>query len=288
MKSIKTRLTILFTLFCCLGILSQPLFAGESRVYDQASLFTSSEIQSLEDAISTLVATYQMDIVIVTTDDAQGATSQDYADDFYDYNGFGIGEDKDGLLLLIDMDNRNVYISTTGLAIRHLTDARINALLDNVTPYLSDGDFYRASTTFLRKVEGYFKAGIPSNQYNQDEYNNIDPYEPTKREPFKNNSGEYPSGSSLALSIGASLIGAFLIAFITRAIIMYTYKHPRFTTPETKPLRNSVHYTERIDQFITSHTTSVKIQSSNNSGGGRSSTHHSSSGRSHGGGGRGF
>ena len=28
----------------------------------------------------------------------------DYADDYYDYNGYGLGDNKSGLLLLIDMD----------------------------------------------------------------------------------------------------------------------------------------------------------------------------------------
>ena len=51
----------------------------------------------------------------------------------------------------------------------------------------------------------------------------------------------------------------------------------------------SIHYTQREDRFVTSHTSRVKIQTNNNphgSGGssGASSVHHSSSGRSHGGG----
>ena len=36
----------------------------------------------------------------------------------------------DGLALLIDMDNREITVSTSGIAIRYLTDERIENILD--------------------------------------------------------------------------------------------------------------------------------------------------------------
>ena len=53
---------------------------------------------------------YNMDAVIVTSNNLNGKSQQDYADDYFDYNGYGVGEDKSGLLLLIDMDDRKVWI----------------------------------------------------------------------------------------------------------------------------------------------------------------------------------
>ena len=54
-------------------------------------------------------------------------------------------------------------------------------------------------------------------------------------------------------------------------------------------LKDSVTINKRDDRFITTHTTSVRINDTSSSGGsygGGSSIHRSSSGRSHGGGGR--
>jgi len=48
--------------------------------------------------------------------------------------------------------------------------------------------------------------------------------------------------------------------------------------------KDSIKITLRNDVFLTTHTSSVRINNSSSSGG--SSTHRSSSGRSHGGGGR--
>lgn len=48
--------------------------------------------------------------ISVTTDDALGKISMEYADDFFGNGGFGVGNDYDGILFLIDTDNREVYI----------------------------------------------------------------------------------------------------------------------------------------------------------------------------------
>ena len=45
-------------------------------------------------------------MVIVTVDDTRGKKARDFADDFFDYNGFGYGRDRDGILLLIDISDR--------------------------------------------------------------------------------------------------------------------------------------------------------------------------------------
>ena len=58
------------------------------------------------------------------------------------------------------------------------------------------------------------------------------------------------------------------------------------TTANHYLVKDSIIINQRSDRFITTHTTSVRINDSSSSSGGGSSTHRSSSGRSHGGGGR--
>lgn len=272
---------LLLLLICMVSIISYPLQANEVKVYDYANLFTLDEVENLETTISSILANYQIDVGIVTTDDVEGKTTMAYADDFYDKQGYGVGSNTDGLLFLIDMDNRVPHISTCGLAIRYFTDARIEHMLDTVYDYLADGDFYGAASAFLSQVQGYLDSGIPDNQHNI----SVTP----PHVPFKNQYGEPLNITSILLSIVSAAISAFIIALITRYIIAYRYKKPRYTTQQTRPDDMSIHYTQREDRFVTSHTSRVKIQTNNNphgSGGssGASSVHHSSSGRSHGGG----
>lgn len=285
-----------FYMLCFVG------FAAEVKVYDLANLFTLDEVDKLQESATSLAETYQMDVGIVTTDDANGKSAQEYADDFYDENDFGYGHNKDGLLLLMDMDNREIYISTCGLGIQYFTDLRISNMLDSAYNYISNGDYYNAATDFLKQIETYLDKGIVSNQNTtqrpfsdpREDYNH--PYMQEvapEHKPFTTSSGEPLNAQSIILSVVVSLLGAFIIAIVIRTAVHYSYKNPRVTTPQTRPDDLSVHYTQKEDRFVTSHTSRVKIQTNNHSGGshgasGRSSTHHSSSGRSHGGGGRKF
>ena len=277
-------------------------FASGIKVYDFASLLTLDEIETLQEKATSLADTYQMDIGIVTTEDTKGASAMTYADNFYDENGFGYGIDKDGLLFLIDMDHRELYISTCGKGITYFTDLRISQMLDSIYYFASDGDYYGAATDFLDQVTLYLEAGIPSNQHTverpfsdpREDYH--DPYMQEalpSHKPFTNRLGQPLTAKSISLSIIIALLGAFILAFIARAIVCYMYKHPYRTTPQTKPNDLSVRYTKREDRFVTSHTSKVKVQRNPPPGGpsgasGRSSMHHSSGGHSHGGGGRKF
>ena len=71
-----------------------------------------------------------------------------YADDFYDYNGYGYGDSRDGILLLISMEERDWRISTCGYGITVFTDAGQEYISDKFLPYLSDGDYSEAFTKY--------------------------------------------------------------------------------------------------------------------------------------------
>ena len=302
MRILKKQLGYLLMFLLSFYVLCFAGFAAEVKVYDLANLFTLDEVDKLQESATSLAENYQMDIGIVTTDNANGKSAMEYADDFYDENDFGYGHNKDGLLLLIDMDNREIYISTCGLGIQYFTDLRISKMLDSAYNYISNGDYYNAATDFLKQVEIYLDKGIVSNQNTtqrpfsdpREDYNN--PYmqeAAPEHKPFTTTSGEPLNAQSIILSVVVSLLGSFIIAIVIRTAVSYSYKNPHGSSPQTRPDDLSVHYTQKEDRFITSHTTRVKIQTNTNSGGshgasGRSSTHHSSSGRSHGGGGRKF
>ena len=66
------------------------------------------------------------------------------------------------------MDNREAYISTSGIGIRYLTDARIESVLDTVFDEgLSNGDFYGAALGFLKGARKYLEAGMKDNIMSQ-------------------------------------------------------------------------------------------------------------------------
>lgn len=225
--------------------------AGQNRVYDYAGLFTTAETQELEESAAEYREKTNLDLVIVTIDDAQGKTSREYADDFYDYNGFGVGSDHSGALLLIDMDNRMAYLSTTGKAIGILTDSRIQEITDEVASYVGDGEYAKGARVFLEKTDEFVNPNI--------------------------------TGMLLIALVLAVLVGAGSVAGV-----WYKYTHGHKADQYELDKNSSLNLSQREDIFMGRFVTSRKIPRNTGGGGGGSSTHTSSSGTTHGGGGSRF
>lgn len=272
-KPVAYRLwSILFVFILLSNALGTTAFAAEARVYDAAGLFSPSQKDALETEIGTLKEELSIDLVIVTTSNAQGKSAREYADDFYDHGGFGVGGVKSGALLLIDMDHREVYISTCGTAIDYLTDARIERMLDCVQPKVKEGDYSGAASAFLEEAERYIRSGKPEGQYRYEE-------PMTLSERFHSIT---PARLLLftVISLGVGLLCACLVA------TKYQSGYKKNSYPFQQKSR--LHMIENQNIFLHRHVTSRRIPRNNGYGGGGSSTHSSSSGTTHGGGGRDF
>ena len=248
--------------------------AQEGNVYDYASLLTDSEMQSLNEDIEALEEESGWNVYAVTTNDAEGKSAVAYADDFFDSHS---SEQEDGVALLIDMDNREITISTGGEAIRYLTDSRIDSILDDAYTDISDGRYGACFETMLDGVTGYYHAGIPDGQYNYD-----------------TETGEISVHRELAIT---ELLIALAVAIgagaLVYGIVVGKYRL-KFNTDRYDFRKNGrVKLIVKEDNFINQTVTHRHIPKQTSSGGGggssnRSSTHRSSSGRSHGGGSRKF
>ena len=96
---------------------------SSDNVIDTLNYLTQEEVNSLQSTIEEIQDSKNLDLVVVITDNVEGKTSRDYADDYYDYNGYGLDSSYSGALLLVNMYDRETWISTTGRAIDILTDA---------------------------------------------------------------------------------------------------------------------------------------------------------------------
>lgn len=129
------------------------------KIYDYAKLIPEEKEQKIYEKIKKFISSYNMDMVIVTIDENPKSSSMDYADDFYDYNKFGIGANKSGVLFLIDMSNRKMWISTTGDAIEIYNDKRIDAILDYTYDKISKKDYSGCAEQFIKYATYFAKKG---------------------------------------------------------------------------------------------------------------------------------
>ena len=61
--------------------------SGQPRVFDQAGLFSETEIIQLEEKIAQCRKSTKMDVVIVSAYADGERSAEEYADDYYDYGG---------------------------------------------------------------------------------------------------------------------------------------------------------------------------------------------------------
>ena len=96
----RNTLLILSILLLALCLI-QPAFAADdiSSLVDEADLLTDSEEAALSRKLDEISLRQNMDIVIVTVFSTEERTAAEYADDTYDYSGYG----DDGILLLISL-----------------------------------------------------------------------------------------------------------------------------------------------------------------------------------------
>ena len=180
----------------------------------------------------------------------------DYADDYYDYNGFGCGEDRDGALLLISMEPRYVYISTCGSGLKILGGEKWDKVIDDFYTELKAGEYDEVANIYIDSVESYIR------QY--------------KMQPY------------------ILIVIALAIGFIIASIVVKSMKKKNISVVTQSGaaqyiVPGSFVLNAQNDTFLYRNVTRTAIpkesSSSGSSGGG---SHTSSSGTSHGGGGRSF
>lgn len=232
------KVIFVFALILALAI---PVFASGELLVDEADILTNREEEKLLQQLEQASDQYGMDIVIVTVDGIDHDYIRDYADDYYDYNGYA----DDGVLLLVDMEQRQWWITGTGEGVDIFTGSVIDDIGDEIEPYLADGDYARAFETYIEQCVYYIE----------------DPFE---------------VGGTLLVCLIIGLVAALIVTGIFRSQLKSVRRKAEardYMTP------GSMVVTQAHELYLYSNTTRIRRQQ-NSSG-----THRSSSGRSHSGGG---
>ena len=260
-------------------ILNTKKVEASEKIYDFSDILTDEEEQQLKTKIDQFIQDNNMDMVIVTDSFAYSydKKNEEYADDFYDYNDFGMNFDyNSGILLLRNTYPADPYyhMSTTGNAQLYFSDSRINYILDNIYADIHAGRYYEGFSKWISYADSYVKQGLPStaSNYYLDNSGNLKRVRPKYHPPI-----------AFALLIALAVAGTIIGVMISKnKMVKKASKAGEYID------QNSINITKREDTFLRSHTTSYTISSSSGGShhGGGHSSHHGSSGFSHGGGGR--
>lgn len=271
-------LTIAFILF-----LSFSIFAENSslRLNDECGFLNDAEYSYLISYLESKSNTDNCDYVVVflnSLPDSYGNDIESFADDYFDYNGFGRGNSgDDGILLLVvsDLGSGGRYISTCGRVIDAINENDIYEIGSAIKSNgLLDGDYVKAVTTFVDEASNLIYL------YDSGYYNSSDSSSHNK--------------SSLE-KIGVISLMSVLPSIIIAAVTTGSMKNKLQTVSLAKEAdlyvdTDSLNLSVSNDTFLYSNTSRIRISSDNgtrSSGGSyhsSGSSHRSSSGRSHGGG----
>lgn len=261
------------------NILNTKSVNASEKVYDFADILTDEEEANLKIQIDQFISDNNMDMVIVTDNFSYNYDSENakYADDFYDYNDFGLDiKYYSGVLLLRNAYEADPYyhMSTTGSAQLYLNDSRIDSILDDIYYDIKNGNYYEGFSKWIRYTDQKIKSGYPKTAYSY--YLDDDGNMHRGKERY------YPP-------IGFSFIAGAVTAGIIIWVLISKNKMVKKASKATEYLdRSSVEIIRREDNYLRSHTSSYTMSSSSGGshGGGGHSFHSGSSGHSHGGGGR--
>lgn len=249
-----------------------PYVDSSLKVYDFADILTDSEEKEVYSEIEKFIEKTNMDMVFVSINKAytNDYENEEFAADFYDYNDFGIDFNNYSGILLLRNDysyDRYYDIYTFGDAQLYFDQGRYDNILDSIYDDFVGKKYLSGIDRFISKCSYYYDKGYASKYSHA--YVDVDSFI------------HYNYYVPILPCVG----GALFLTFIVMLILVKKNKMIRKATTASEYLdKNSINYTQHIDQFTHSHTTHYTVSSSSGGGshGGSSGGGHSSGGGRHG------
>ncbi len=244
MKKLLFILVLCTLIFTFNSLVVHATYDEIPPLIDDADLFSSSEEQTLTNAVMYLYEEYDYDIYLITIGSLDGYPLSDWAEEF------PLNRDRGGVVFIINMepDNRGYYTQENNPGLYVFTDKAYDAIDDDVQPLLADGDYYDAFLEFLYLTEEFLIAA---------------------------ESGEY-YGTGFDLSdytqyAGLSILFGIFIAFIVNKILVKQMNTAVEAAEASNYLKSgSLNITVSRDRFLYENTTRVAIPKKSSSGGGSS------------------
>lgn len=246
----KNKLLIFVTVFLIFTLCAVSVSAaGSPRLYDGADLLTDAQEEEILALLDSATEKYNVELVIATVDDVDEDSIDEYDDYYFDNGGYGIGDRRDGVLLLVSMLDRDYRILSNGLGADAISTDDIDYIGELVADYLSDEEYAAAFRTFVERCEYEIDGEI--NGF-----------------PFK-------AGTNFVIALVIGFIVAFIVTGIWRGQLK-SVRQQRGAAVYTKD--NSMNITRATDFYLyrtvqrtkkESSSSSSSSGSSRNSGGGK-------------------
>ncbi len=241
----KRIIAIVIALYLCVLLMGGMMAYADARplVFDEADLLTDAEEANLVALASDISTEYPINVYVVTVDDFYdlgASNAYDAAKEFYRSHDLGYGDGRDGMLLLLSMEDRDYALVAYGdYATTNLTDYGRQKLSGEFLDNFRNNDWYGGFADYFKVTKDYlYQAKI-------DKPVDIYPEEPPDPKNVR--------------SLGAviSLILGYPAALLTGAGMKSKLRSVKAASSANQYLNaGSVNFSDRSEVFT--HTTQVR------------------------------
>lgn len=236
-----------------------------SRVVDNAGVLTPDDLATLNTMADNVSEQYQCDVAYILVSGTDGKDSESYTFVFYEQNGYGYGDNDDGIMLLIDVANRQFRCITHGYGAYAVTDAGQEYLEDSYLKHLKNSNWAKAGEAYISAVDTLLSGARSAAPYDV---------------------GNMPEESLGAVWILIDVLIGFVLAFIPVGIMKHKLKTVEARDDAANYVRNGsfqlIHSRDHLVNSYITKTPRPKDDDNHSGGGGGTSFTSSSSGRSYG------
>lgn len=262
MKRICTLLAAL-CLSLCMAI-PAAAYNGIS-VYDPGSILEEAEAAALELQANDVAELYGCGVYVFIVEDFTDYGYTDifeFAQDYYDEDLLGYGADRDGILLTLNTETRDVSLAVYGdFALTVFTDYAQELVWDAFLDDLGNDDWYGGCTHYLSACEELLQEA---------QNNDVPPSSPTHYDPIArpDHTEQVSFGRVLAKALLTSLLPAAVIAFVACGVMKRKMKTARKASGAAAYVSGAVELKVKSDHYTHSTTVRTPIKTDNGPKGG--------------------
>ena len=239
------------------------------HVFDTADLLTDGEQEKLEATAQELLRKHDFGVYLVTVDDFRDYSTNNVfhaAVNIYNANNFGVGVEKNGLLLLLSMEDRDLNLMSNGQIGNYaFNDAGREAMTEFFVDDFGEDDWYAGFQEYLTWADRYLEKAEEGTPYSAEN----EPWDPFSR------------NFSIILLILLIVFVPLIPAWIFQSILVKMMKSVQKGTEASAYVSRNLQLTKENDRYT--RTTKTKRynppeEKSGGGGGGSSGVTHERSG----------
>ncbi len=154
----------------------------KQRVFDYSGLLMTSEVEDAEEILKSQSIEDKVDYAFVSTNDLQGYNAKEYMKLFMSTKQMGYDKvGGDSAILLVDLQNREVWVGTGGTLSDLFQDMDISSIVSDILPYTQKNNFEGAIQVFAHNIHSKLESKTTNrsamnygNESKQDGYSDED------------------------------------------------------------------------------------------------------------------